>query len=168
MSELKRQVTTLSGGGVKPLRLEELASASYSDRLEFKETRHSGKTLHKRILPVNENRLSFDPKPPDVKLIKKPKLGSKEPEPTTEYNEFMAFDQAGAATIGSSNTRENFLVAIKRRTVPGTVSRNPRKHLAHENIVSLFDLFYDGNEVCMIYEQMDVSLRHLSDRMRWL
>lgn len=162
MSELKRKVTTLSGGSVKPLRLEEHAATRPPDRVELREPRSSGKTLHKRILPVNENRLSFDLRPPEGKPIKKPKLGCDEPDPSTEYYEFMAFDQAGAATIGSSNTRENSLVAIKRRAAPVNIPKDVRKRLVHENVVSLFDLFYEGDQICMIYEQMDVSLRHLT------
>lgn len=162
MADLKRKVTTLSGGGVKPLRLEAVASARPSERVELRETRPSGKILQKRILPVNENRLSFDFKPADGKLIKKPKLGFDRLDSTTEYNEFMVFDQGGTATIGSSNTRENFLVAIKRKKVSACVPKNHPKHQVHDNVVSLFELFYEGNEVCMIYEQMDVSLRHLT------
>ena len=162
MADLKRKVITLSGGGVKPLRLEAVASARPSERVELRETRPSGKTLQKRILPVNVNRLSFDFKPPEGKLIKKPKLGFDQLNSTTEYNEFMVFDQGGTATIGSSNTRENFLVAIKRRKVSACIPTNHWKHQVHDNIVSLFELFYEGNEFCMIYEQMDVSLRHLT------
>lgn len=158
MSELKRKVTTLSGGVVRPLRLEEQASA----RIELKEPRPAGKTLQKRILPVNENRLSFDLKPPEGNSIKKPKLMSEELDPATEYNEFMIFDQGGAATIGSSNTRENYLVAIKKRSVPGGISRSAWKLPNHDNVVRILEVFCEGDEVCMIYEQMDVSLRHLT------
>ncbi|KAL8788257.1 MAG: hypothetical protein Q9213_001777 [Squamulea squamosa] len=149
MSELKRKVTTLSGGGVKPLRLEEYASARHDDRVELKEGRHPRKTLHKRILPVNDNRSSFDLRPPEEKPVKKAKLVSEDLDVTTEFHEFMVFDQGGPATIGSSNTRENFLVAIKRRRVPGFSAKSAYKHPAHDNIVSLFELFYEGDEVCM-------------------
>ncbi|KAL9014599.1 MAG: hypothetical protein Q9173_000744 [Seirophora scorigena] len=39
---------------------------------------------------------------------------------------------------------------------------NGRCSWVHESIVSLFDLFYEGDQICMIDEQRDVSLRHLT------
>ena len=122
------------------------------------------------------NRQQLDPRPLKRKLSVsgdplsfKPKQGSQVPtkrqqqvkQAHVHYHEFLRLEQAGPATIGSSNTSDCHLVAIKRSKV--TKTPPPRfVDFTCDNVVKLKDFQLDGNEVRMIYEQMDVSLRVLN------
>jgi hypothetical protein len=78
------------------------------------------------------------------------------------YHEFMVLDQAGSANIGCDNTRECNLVAIKR--LIGVRKRLLRriKPFASDHVVSIKETYFENDDLVIIYERMDVSLRHVT------
>ena len=83
------------------------------------------------------------------------------PQQTTSYQAFMPLDQAGPATIARDNLKDGTFVAIKRvkRADRNPVYRTPDFTSEHVNIL---DMFLEGDEdIIIVYEQMDVSLRHI-------
>ena len=79
----------------------------------------------------------------------------------TSYHEFMPLDQAGPAVIARENREDGPFVAIKR-------TKNGDRNLVHkipnftsDCLVNIKDMFLEGDEIVTIYEQMDVSLRHI-------
>ena len=78
------------------------------------------------------------------------------------YQEFMPLDQAGSAVIAHDNTKGGDFVAVKRvkRVDPKPVYTVP--DFKSDHLVNIKDMFLEGNdEIIVIYEQMDVSLRHI-------
>ncbi len=79
--------------------------------------------------------------------------------PQRSYHEFMSFDQAGPAAIAYDSLYN--LYAIKK------LKHDPDKHeskarlFKHSALVGILDLFWEGDELHVIYEYMDVSLRHI-------
>lgn len=73
----------------------------------------------------------------------------------------MALDQAGPAVIARDNKKGGAFVAIKRtkRTDSQPVYRVPE--FKSDHLVHLKDMFLEGEEIVIVYEQMDVSLRHI-------
>ncbi len=91
------------------------------------------------------------------------KLGKEKIErPIGTYNELMIRDQAGPAIIGSDNSEECNFVAIKRvkKVDNSLVHRIPSFN--SDQLVEIRDMYQDNDDVVIIYEQMDVSLRHMS------
>lgn len=78
------------------------------------------------------------------------------------YNELMTRDQAGPAIIGSDNSEECRFVAIKRvkKVDNSLVHRIPSFN--SDQLVEIRDMYQDNDDVVIIYEQMDVSLRHIT------
>ena len=78
------------------------------------------------------------------------------------YHEFMVLDQAGSANIGCDNTRERNLVAIKR--LIGARRRLLRriKPFTSDHVVSIKETYFENDDLVIIYERMDVSLRHVT------
>lgn len=81
-------------------------------------------------------------------------------ESAKSYYNFMPLDQAGPAVIARDNKDRTF-VAIKRAKKSGVepVLRIP--DFVSDHVVNIKDMFVDKEEVVIIYEQMDVSLRHI-------
>ena len=80
----------------------------------------------------------------------------------TSYQAFMPLDQAGPATIARDNLKDGTFVAIKRvkRADRSPVYRTP--DFTSEHLVNILDMFLEGDEeIAIVYEQMDVSLRHI-------
>ena len=78
------------------------------------------------------------------------------------YDEFMALDQAGSAMIGSENKEEPNLVAIKRVK---KVDENPVERITpftSDHLVQIRNMYEDGDDVVIVYETMDVTLRQLT------
>ena len=77
------------------------------------------------------------------------------------YHEFMALDQAGPAVIARENVEDGVFVAIKRvkRVDPKPVYHIPDSRSDH--LVNIKEMFLEDNEIVIVYEQMDVSLRHI-------
>ena len=82
--------------------------------------------------------------------------------PRGPYDEFMALDQAGPAMIGSENSKEPNLVAIKR------VKKTNGSHVGRiapfssDHLVQIKDIYDDGSEVVIVSEAMDITLRQLT------
>lgn len=76
------------------------------------------------------------------------------------YYDFMPLDQAGPAVIACDNKDRSF-VAIKRakKSSIDDVFRIP--DFVSDHVVNIKDMFLDKEEVVIVYEQMDVSLRHI-------
>jgi hypothetical protein len=91
------------------------------------------------------------------------RVGHQTETPTQiSYHEFMALDQGGAANMGCDNTRECNLVAIK--TLRGIDKNSIRgiRPFTGDHVVSIRDVYFDNNDLMIIYEQMDVSLRDVA------
>jgi len=89
------------------------------------------------------------------------RTGERSPSRMT-YHEFMVLDQAGSANIGRDNTRECNLVAIKR--LIGVRKRPLRriKPFTSDHVVSIRETYFENDDLVIIYERMDVSLRHVT------
>ncbi|MCJ1360236.1 MAG: hypothetical protein MMC33_010239 [Icmadophila ericetorum] len=80
----------------------------------------------------------------------------------TSYHEFMHLDQAGPAIIVQDNMDRREFVAIKRikRIASTPVYTVPA--FESNQIVNIKEMFLEGdNLITVVYEQMDVSLRHI-------
>ena len=80
----------------------------------------------------------------------------------TSYHEFMHLDQAGPAIIAQDNMNRREFVAIKRikRIASTPVYTVPA--FESNQIVNIKEMFLEGdNLITVVYEQMDVSLRHI-------
>lgn len=77
------------------------------------------------------------------------------------YHEFMALDQAGPAVIARENVEDGSFVAIKRVK---RVDPKPAYHIPDsksDHLVNIKEIFLEDNDIVIVYEQMDVSLRHI-------
>lgn len=73
----------------------------------------------------------------------------------------MTIEQAGPAVIGVDDTDYRKRVAIKRVRKPeGPVHQVPSSTC--DQIVNIKDMYVDDGDIVFIYEQMDVSLRHMT------
>ncbi|KAH8653977.1 hypothetical protein BGZ60DRAFT_568489 [Tricladium varicosporioides] len=78
------------------------------------------------------------------------------------YHEFMVLDQAGLANIGCDSTRECNLVAIKRFN---GIRKSPMRRIrpfTSDYVVSIQETYFENANLVIIYERMDVSLRHVT------
>ena len=86
-------------------------------------------------------------------------LGDK---PQHSYHEFMSLDQAGSGTMAYDN--EYNLYAIKKSMVPASSEIDTRKIQAFQGsecVVCLLDVYRSLDEVHLVYECMDASLRQV-------
>jgi hypothetical protein len=74
----------------------------------------------------------------------------------------MVFDQAGSANIGCDNTRERNLVAIKRFNGIRKSSMRRIQPFTSDYVVSIRETYFENDDLVVIYERMDVSLRHVT------
>lgn len=78
------------------------------------------------------------------------------------YHEFMPLDQAGPAVIARNNTENGDFVAIKRMKRVDSKPVYTVPDFTSDHLVNIKDMFLEGHaEIVIIYEQMDVSLRHV-------
>jgi hypothetical protein len=83
--------------------------------------------------------------------------------PRVTYYEFMVLDQAGSAIIGCDNTKERNLVAIKRlKNGIDKSSMRGIQHFTSDHVVNIRESYFDNDDLVIIYEQMDISLRHVT------
>lgn len=75
----------------------------------------------------------------------------------------MVLDQAGSAVIGYNNTRERNLVTIKRLNdgVDKSLIRGIRPFIS-DYVVNIRESYFDSDDLVIIYEQMDISLRSVT------
>ena len=165
---IRRSVTRISGDSARPLILpSKIADKAF---IQPNSSKDFGK---KRPLPVNPDQLSFDPKRLQVQKLKRTQKSTEssissvdQNIPLTDekkaitYDGILHFDQAGPAIIGSANTKDCTLVAIKTSKRTTKVDLKFLIELSNDNVVQLLDVFdTESDEICMIYEQMEVSLR---------
>ena len=81
--------------------------------------------------------------------------------PNRSYHHLMIIEQAGPAVIGVDDTDRRKRVAIKRVRKPeGSVHQVPLSTC--DQIVNIKDMYVENGDVVFVYEQMDVSLRHMT------
>ncbi|MCJ1422777.1 hypothetical protein MMC29_000657 [Sticta canariensis] len=81
--------------------------------------------------------------------------------PNRSYHHLMTIEQAGPAVIGVDDTDGRKRVAIKRVRKPeGSVHQVPPSTC--DQIVNIKDMYVENDDVVFVYEQMDVSLRHMT------
>lgn len=153
-TELERRHTTLRGGSARQLQQPEEKANEYD--IPF--PRRPPRSAQKRPFPVNTSNHSFEPIASAEVPAKRVKPAPRE-ESRTVYHKFMTLDQAGPATVASDSTKFCALVAIKRSHVKSNDRIPPIKGFPAANVVNLIDIFREDEEIYMVYEQMDVSLR---------
>ena len=82
--------------------------------------------------------------------------------PRGPYDEFMALDLAGTAMIGSENNEDPDLVAIKRVKKTSESRISGIAPFTSDHLVQIKDVYEDANDVVIISETMDVTLRQLT------
>jgi serine/threonine protein kinase len=143
----------------------------YEPRLENGEADDEGETGHVNTdtwitsspPPVPENRFSKpNHKANDATVPRVPKDEKlARTFPNRSYHHLMTIEQAGPAVIGVDDTDERKRVAIKRVRKPeGSVHQVPPSTC--EQIVNIKDMYIENDVVVFVYEQMDVSLRHMT------
>jgi hypothetical protein len=138
-------------------------------------TKHSLQTTSTSSLSAPAKRLSRDGASPyrsDSAYTGNKVTGSKYPRteqqiirtsPRVAYHEFMVFDQAGSAIIGCDNTRERNLVAIKRLNIGIDKSLiRGIQPFTSDHVVNVRESYFDNDDLVIIYEQMDISLRYVT------
>jgi len=81
--------------------------------------------------------------------------------PNRSYHPLMTIEQAGPAVIGVDDTDRRKRVAIKRVRKPeGSVHQVPPSTC--DQIVNIKDMYVENGDIVFVYEQMDVSLRHMT------
>ncbi len=82
-------------------------------------------------------------------------------ETQRSYHWFMTLNQAEPAVIARKNMKDEVFVAIKRMK---RVDLKPVYHipdLRSDQLVNIKEMFLKGDQIVIVYEQMDVSLRHI-------
>lgn len=112
-----------------------------------------------RKIPINAERLSFVSTKASEPSAKKPKLSHKL-EPHTLYHEFMSLDQAGPAIMAFDSTPELYAIKKYKRNA-GVEAKGVRPFSESDCVVSVIEVYPTLVDVCIVYESMDVSLRHI-------
>jgi len=146
--QLPRKVERESAARIGPVLASRLPQTSKKRALEVEE----------RLKPSLTRRPPVDPTESGWKSVKR-RVGS---EPKTLYHEWMILDQAGPAIIGCDNTRAGNMVAIKRVKRPEQYSGRYMQPFVSDHVVNVKDMYCEDNEITIIYEQMDVSLRQIT------
>ncbi len=114
-----------------------------------------------RNIPISKERLSFVATRSSEPSLKKAKR--EEPvESQTLYHEFMSLDQAGPAIMAFDSTSELFAIK-KYKSVASDEIKNilSTQYSETVSVVSVIEAFQTTTEVHIVYERMDVSLRHI-------
>lgn len=123
----------------------------------------------KKCTPIVQPKLPpSKPKSYEKNEISTPKLENKdvdqpvEDTPRGPYDEFMSLNLAGTVMIGLENNKEPDLVAIKRvkKTSQSCISRVAL--FTSDYLIQIKDVYEDGNDIVIISETMDVTLRQLT------
>ena len=120
-----------------------------------------GTPVDKSRFPVSKPRVSEN----EISISKFESKNIDQPAENTSrgpYDEFMALDLAGTVMVGSENNEDPDLVAIKRvkKTSESRISRITP--FTSDHLVEIKDVYEDGNDVVIISETMDVTLRQLT------
>jgi hypothetical protein len=75
------------------------------------------------------------------------------------YHEFMELEQAGSAVMGCDNSKRCNLVAIKRLKGVDKNSAYLMRLPKNDHVVNIKDMYFDKDDLVIIYESMDISLR---------
>lgn len=133
------------------------------DSLKPAETLASKKStpLDQSTFPLSKPRLSEN----EISISKFESKDVDQPfenTPRGPYDEFMALDLAGIAMVGSENNEDPDLVAIKRveKTSESRISRIAP--FTSDHLVQIKDVYEDGNDIVIVSETMDVTLRQLT------
>lgn len=78
------------------------------------------------------------------------------------YHGFMLLDQAGDAHIARDNSKKPHFVAVKRLRAVNQRVKHRIRPFTSDNVVEILDLYFDKDDILIIYEQMDVSLRAIT------
>jgi hypothetical protein len=112
-----------------------------------------------RNIPINTNRLSFVSTKPPESSFKKAKV-THNVEPQTLYHEFMALDQAGSAIMAFDGKSELFVIKKYKRDSSFHV-QSVRSKAKSDCMVSIIEAYTTAVDICIVYEYMDVVLRHI-------
>lgn len=114
-----------------------------------------------RNIPISTDRLSFVAMRSSEPSFKKAKR--EEPvESQTLYHDFMSLDQAGPAIMAFDGTSELFAIKKYKRVGSDQVKNViPIPYSESVSVVSIIEAFQTITEVHIVYERMDVSLRHI-------
>ncbi|KAL8636669.1 MAG: hypothetical protein Q9228_005963 [Teloschistes exilis] len=121
----------------------------------------SRSTVLKRQFPISNSKSSFEAKVSPEKRLKPTRstVARIRSTPKATYHEFLALDQAGEAHIANDNAASCNLVAIKTFEWSRGIRVDCYEELRYDNIVNMIDIFVKDRQICMVYEQMDISLR---------
>lgn len=150
----------------------------------FVQTNFNKNFEKKRSLLVNSNKFSFDSKSFQMQKFKRAeKLNTKsnifnvdqkifliDDTKVIIYDEILHFDQIDSAIIENVNIKNCILIIIKTFKRTTNVNLKFLIELFNDNVVQWFDLFdTKSNEICMIYEQMKMSLRFINENsyIKW-
>ena len=153
MADLKRNLTQLHNGNRNDLRVAEVISRPPN--------------VLKRRFPVVALSTGLQQATKDLPTASKRFKGVKT-DPWTKYHKFMKLDQAGLATIAYHDAGHGdryLLVAIKEEKA----DENHISQLlpfSNANTVNLLDICYFEQTVHLIYEHVNVSLRHIQSTPR--
>ncbi|EXJ56210.1 serine/threonine protein kinase [Cladophialophora psammophila CBS 110553] len=86
--------------------------------------------------------------------------------PRTNYHEFMDLDQAGTATMACEYDRSANIVAIKRLRGIDASSTQLGRPFVSDTVVSIINMYFDGDLLTIIYEPMDISLRKVTSILK--
>ena len=78
----------------------------------------------------------------------------------------MTLDQGGHAVIGSDTNKESSLVAIKRIKKLNKNLINRIRPFSSDHLVQIRNMYEDDEDVVIVYEAMDVTLRQLTGILR--
>jgi hypothetical protein len=81
-------------------------------------------------------------------------------EPQSLYHEFMALDQAGSAIMAFDSRSELFAVKKYKRDLSFHVE-SVRSKAKSDCVVSVIEAYIIADDMCIVYEYMDVVLRHI-------
>jgi len=114
-----------------------------------------------RNIPISKERLSFVATRSSEPSLKKAKR--EEPvESQTLYHEFMSLDQAGPAIMAFDSTSELFAIKKYKRVASDEIKNILSTQYSETvSVVSVIEAFQTTTEVHIVYERMDVSLRHI-------
>lgn len=82
--------------------------------------------------------------------------------PRSLYQNFITLDQAGLANICYDETNQHNLVTVKRVRKVGKHPIYQLPNITSSRVVNIKDMFMDRNDVVLVYEVLDVSLRHIT------
>ena len=81
--------------------------------------------------------------------------------PWQKYHAIIRDDQAGEVTVAHGQKPEHPIIAVKQQKCQDGDAIKRLCSSSHENIVSLYEAYHEGEAVFFVYECMDVSLAEI-------